>query len=188
MTPPTRTRLGAPQDVAPVLDGRGLSVSFTTESGTVSAVDNVDLTLAPGEIVGIVGESGCGKSVTAMSLAGLLPGSARVSGSARLKGIELIGAPESVLRVVRGQSIAYIFQEPMSSLNPVLTVGRQIGEVLQVPEGLSRNRARARPVDLLTLCGIPSPRRRVATSPPRLPAPGGRARGGLPGRVGGDAC
>ncbi|HEX7537758.1 MAG TPA: ATP-binding cassette domain-containing protein, partial [Dermatophilaceae bacterium] len=83
MTSPTQTHLGAPQDVAPVLDVRGLSVTFTTESGTVSAVDNVDLTLAPGEIVGIVGESGCGKSVTAMSLAGLLPRSARVSGSAR---------------------------------------------------------------------------------------------------------
>ncbi len=90
-----------------------------------------------------------------MSLAGLLPRTARVSGSARLQGTELIGAPESVLRAARGQSIAYIFQEPMSSLNPVLTVGRQIGEVLQVHEGLSRKQARARAVELLTLVGIP---------------------------------
>ena len=168
MTSPTQTHLGAPQDVAPVLDVRGLSVSFTTESGTVSAVDNVDLTLAPGEIVGIVGESGCGKSVTAMSLAGLLPRSARVSGSARLQGTELIGAPESVLRAARGQSIAYIFQEPMSSLNPVLTVGRQVSEVLQVHEGLSRKQARARAVELLTLVGIPSPLQRVDNYPHQL--------------------
>ena len=168
MTSPTQTHLGAPQDVAPVLDVRGLSVTFTTESGTVSAVDNVDLTLAPGEIVGIVGESGCGKSVTAMSLAGLLPRSARVSGSARLQGTELIGAPESVLRAARGQSIAYIFQEPMSSLNPVLTVGRQIGEVLQVHQGLSRKKARARAVELLTLVGIPSPLQRVDNYPHQL--------------------
>jgi oligopeptide/dipeptide ABC transporter ATP-binding protein len=168
MTSPTQTHLGAPQDVAPVLDVRGLSVTFTTESGTVSAVDNVDLTLAPGEIVGIVGESGCGKSVTAMSLAGLLPRSARVSGSARLQGTELIGAPESVLRAARGQSIAYIFQEPMSSLNPVLTVGRQVGEVLRVHEGLSRKQARARAVELLTLVGIPSPLQRVDNYPHQL--------------------
>ena len=168
MTSPTQTHLGAPQDVAPVLDVRGLSVTFTTESGTVSAVDNVDLTLAPGEIVGIVGESGCGKSVTAMSLAGLLPRSARVSGSARLQGTELIGAPESVLRAARGQSIAYIFQEPMSSLNPVLTVGRQVSEVLQVHEGLSRKQARARAVELLTLVGIPSPLQRVDNYPHQL--------------------
>ena len=168
MTSPTQTHLGAPQDVAPVLDVRGLSVTFTTESGTVSAVDNVDLTLAPGEIVGIVGESGCGKSVTAMSLAGLLPGSARISGSARLQGTELIGAPESVLRAARGQSIAYIFQEPMSSLNPFLTVGRQVGEVLQVHEGLSRKQARARAVELLTLVGIPSPLQRVDNYPHQL--------------------
>jgi oligopeptide/dipeptide ABC transporter ATP-binding protein len=165
----TQTHLTATTpEVAPVLDVRGLSVSFVTESGTVSAVDGVDLTLAPGEIVGIVGESGCGKSVTAMSLTGLLPRSARVAGSARLLGTELIGAKESVLRAVRGKSIAYIFQEPMSSLNPVLAVGRQIGEVLQVHERLSRRRARARAIELLTLVGIPSPEQRVDSYPHQL--------------------
>jgi oligopeptide/dipeptide ABC transporter ATP-binding protein len=161
MTSPTQTNPGMPHDVAPVLEVRGLSVTFTTESGTVCAVDKVDLTLGQGEIVGVVGESGCGKSVMAMSLAGLLPRSALVAGSVRLSGVELIGAPESVLRAVRGQSIAYIFQEPMTSLNPVLTVGRQIGEVLQAHEGLSRKQARARAVELLTLVGIPSPLQRV---------------------------
>jgi oligopeptide/dipeptide ABC transporter ATP-binding protein len=168
MTSPAQTDLRPPQGVLPVLEVRGLSVTFTTESGTVSAVDNVDLTLGQGEIVGIVGESGCGKSVTAMGLAGLLPRSARIAGSVRLMGTELIGAPESVLRAARGQDIAYIFQEPMSSLNPVLTVGRQIGEVLQVHEGLSRKAARTRAIELLTLVGIPSPLRRVDNYPHQL--------------------
>ena len=140
----------------PVLEVRGLSVTFDTESGPVSAVDGVDLTLFAGEVVGVVGESGCGKSVTAMSLAGLLPRSARVEGSVRLRGTELVGASGKVLRGIRGKDIAYIFQEPMSSLNPVLTVGRQIGEVLQVHTGASRKQARARTVELLELVGIPS--------------------------------
>ncbi|MEV1076068.1 ABC transporter ATP-binding protein [Micromonospora parva] len=153
---------------APVLEIRDLSVSFPTETGTVSAVDGVSLDLAPGEIVGMVGESGCGKSVTAMSIAGLLPGSARVTGSVRLDGTQLIGAREAALRRVRGREIAYIFQEPMTSLNPVLTVGRQIGEVLQVHERMSRRAARARAVELLTLVGIPSAAQRVDTYPHQL--------------------
>ncbi len=168
MTTPIRAEIERPPELAPVLEVRELSVTFRTESGTVSAVDAVDVTVAPGEIVGIVGESGCGKSVTAMSLTGLLPRSARVTGSVRLEGAELIGARESVLRGARGKRIAYIFQEPMSSLNPVLTVGRQIGEVLQVHEGLSRKRARARAVELLGLVGIPSPGQRVNNYPHQL--------------------
>ncbi|MEV4539197.1 ABC transporter ATP-binding protein [Asanoa sp. NPDC049518] len=151
-----------------ILEVADLTVSFETESGTVSAVDHVSLDLAPGEIVGVVGESGCGKSVTAMSLAGLLPHSARVTGSVRLRGTELIGAPEASLRRVRGKELAYVFQEPMTSLNPVLTVGRQIGEVLQVHERLSRRQARARAVELLSLVGIPSAARRVDNYPHQL--------------------
>ncbi|MET8359210.1 ABC transporter ATP-binding protein [Micromonospora sp. NPDC005171] len=153
---------------APVLEIRDLSVSFPTETGTVSAVDGVSLDLAAGEIVGMVGESGCGKSVTAMSIAGLLPGSARVTGSVRLDGTQLVGARESALRRVRGREIAYIFQEPMTSLNPVLSVGRQIGEVLQVHERMSRRAARARAVELLTLVGIPSAAQRVDSYPHQL--------------------
>lgn len=152
----------------PVLEVRDLSVSFTTEGGTVSAVDRVSLELASGEIVGMVGESGCGKSVTAMSIAGLLPDSARVSGSVRLEGTELVGVREPVLRRVRGKEIAYIFQEPMTSLNPVLTVGRQIGEVLQVHERMSKRAARARAVELLSLVGIPSAAKRVDNYPHQL--------------------
>ncbi|SNT50562.1 peptide/nickel transport system ATP-binding protein [Asanoa hainanensis] len=151
-----------------ILEVADLSVSFVTESGNVSAVDHVTLDLAPGEIVGVVGESGCGKSVTAMSLAGLLPRSARVTGSVRLRGTELIGAPETSLRRVRGKEIAYIFQEPMTSLNPVLTVGRQIGEVLQVHERLSRKAVKARAIELLSLVGIPSAARRVDNYPHQL--------------------
>ncbi|MGK5740370.1 ABC transporter ATP-binding protein [Micromonospora sp. URMC 103] len=152
----------------PVLEVRDLSVAFRTESGSVSAVDRVNLDLAPGEIVGMVGESGCGKSVTAMSIAGLLPDSARVTGSVRLQGTELVGRRESVLRRVRGKEIAYIFQEPMTSLNPVLTVGRQIAEVLQVHERTSRRAARARAVELLSLVGIPSAATRVDNYPHQL--------------------
>ncbi len=152
----------------PVLEVRDLSVSFRTEGGRVSAVDSVDLTLGRGEIVGIVGESGCGKSVTAMSLAGLLPRSAAVTGSVRLDGDELVGASTATLRRARGKDIAYIFQEPMTSLNPVLTVGRQIREVLQVHERLSRRAALARAVELLTLVGIPSPQERVKQYPHQL--------------------
>jgi peptide/nickel transport system ATP-binding protein len=153
---------------APVLEVHDLTVSFATENGTLSAVDRVDLTVGRGEIVGVVGESGCGKSVTAMSLAGLLPPSARVSGSVRLMGDELLGASPARLRAARGKEIAYIFQEPMSSLNPVLTVGRQIGEVLQVHEGLNRRQATARAVDLLQVVGIPSPSTRVHNYPHQL--------------------
>ena len=156
----------APSDT--VLEIEDLCVTFNTELGRVSAVDNVSLNLHASEIVGIVGESGCGKSVTAMSLTGLLPGTARVTGSARLRGKELIGARESYLRSVRGREIAYIFQEPMNSLNPVMPVGRQIAEVLRVHEHIGRRKAVERAVELLKLVGIPSPDQRVANYPHQM--------------------
>jgi oligopeptide/dipeptide ABC transporter ATP-binding protein len=165
---PTQRDRAPDSNGAPVLEVEDLCVTFRTESGTVSAVDHVQLSLGQGEIVGVVGESGCGKSVTAMSLAGLLPGSAEVTGSVRLLGKDLVGAPEQVLRRVRGQEIAYIFQEPMTSLNPVLTVGRQIAEVLQVHEKISGKDARRRAVELLSLVGIPSPEKRVDNFPHQL--------------------
>ena len=151
-----------------VLEVRDLSISFRTEDGRISAVDHVDLTVGRAEIVGVVGESGCGKSVMAMGLAGLLPRTAAVSGSVRLLGSELLGANQADLRAVRGKDIAYVFQEPMTSLNPVLTVGRQIAEVLQVHEGLSRRQARARAVELLKVVGIPSAETRVSSYPHQL--------------------
>jgi peptide/nickel transport system ATP-binding protein len=168
MTTGERTHIASSVVDTPVLAVHDLSVSFTTEGGTVSAVDGVNLDLAAGEIVGMVGESGCGKSVTGMSIGGLLPSSARISGSIRLRGTELVGTRESVLRRVRGKDIAYVFQEPMTSLNPVLTVGRQIGEVLQVHERMSRRAARVRAVELLSLVGIPSAAARVDNYPHQL--------------------
>jgi peptide/nickel transport system ATP-binding protein len=152
----------------PVLRVRGLTVSFRTEDGPLSAVDQVDLEVRDGEVLAVVGESGCGKSVTAMALAGLLPRSASVDGSVELDGTELVGADKRTLRSIRGREIAYIFQEPMTSLNPVFTVGYQIGEVLRVHNGLSRTKARARSVELLKLVGISSAERRVDDYPHQL--------------------
>ncbi|HET6293197.1 MAG TPA: ABC transporter ATP-binding protein [Kribbella sp.] len=152
----------------PVLRVRELSVTFRTEDGPLSAVDHVDLEVTDQEVLAIVGESGCGKSVTAMSLAGLLPRTATVEGSVELDGVELIGADKRTLRSIRGREIAYIFQEPMTSLNPVFTVGTQIGEVLRIHNGMSRSAARKRAVELLKVVGIPSAERRVDDYPHQL--------------------
>ncbi|MFC9424358.1 ABC transporter ATP-binding protein [Streptomyces sp. NPDC056987] len=160
----------------PVLSVRDLSVAFRTghagggpdSTRTVHAVDSVSFDLAPGEVLAVVGESGCGKSVTSLAVMGLLPPTATVTGSIRLGGRELAGAPDKELRKVRGKDIAMIFQEPMTSLNPVLTVGRQIGEVLRGHQGLGRRRARDRAVELLELVGIPDPARRAREYPHQL--------------------
>ncbi|MDT7649127.1 MAG: peptide/nickel transport system ATP-binding protein [Pseudonocardiales bacterium] len=149
----------------PVLAVRDLTVTFRTDDGPVSAVDAVSFDVRAGEVLAVVGESGCGKSVTAMSIAGLLPASATVTGSVRLRGQELVGAPEPVLRSVRGAEVAYVFQEPMTSLNPVFTVGSQITETLRIHQRLSRKEALARAVELLALVGIPSPATRVGAYP-----------------------
>ncbi|MFC4944558.1 ABC transporter ATP-binding protein [Pseudonocardia sp. GCM10023141] len=151
--------------MTPVLQVRDLTVTFRTDDGPVSAVDGVSFDVAPGEVLAVVGESGCGKSVTAMSLSGLLPPSATVTGSVRLRGKELVGAAEPDLRRIRGAEVAYVFQEPMSSLNPVFTIGRQIAEVLRIHQGMSRRQALARAVELLGLVGIPEPARRVGEYP-----------------------
>ncbi|WP_051830843.1 ABC transporter ATP-binding protein [Streptomyces violens] len=157
---------GAPG--APVLSVRDLSVSFRSDTRTVHAVDSLSYDVAPGEVLAIVGESGCGKSVTSMAVMGLLPPTATVTGSVRLGGRELAGAAEKELEKVRGKDLAMIFQEPMTSLNPVLTVGRQIGEVLRRHQGLTRKEAREKAVELLALVGIPAPERRVAEYPHQL--------------------
>jgi peptide/nickel transport system ATP-binding protein len=166
--PSSRPAVASPEGGANVLTVRGFSVRFTTEDSVVSAVDRVDLDVSGGEIVAVVGESGCGKSVTALGLAGLLPDTAEIEGSVRLRDQELVGASERVLRPLRGRDLTYVFQEPMTSLNPVLTIGRQITEVLHVHQKLTRAAARARAVELLTLVGIPSPARRVDEYPHQL--------------------
>jgi peptide/nickel transport system ATP-binding protein len=152
----------------PLLAVEGLSVRFDTDEGTVHAVDRMSLTLTPGQVLGIVGESGCGKSVTAMSILRLLPQTATVTGSARFEGRELLEASRSQLRKIRGREISFVFQEPMTSLNPVLRVGHQIGEVLREHLELSRQAARARTIELLDLVHIPDPERRADEYPHQL--------------------
>jgi peptide/nickel transport system ATP-binding protein len=152
----------------PVLEVSELSVRFRTESGHVYAVDDLSFWLEPGEVLAIVGESGCGKTVTALSLVGLLPPSARVGGHVWLDGEDLTEVSRSRLRGVRGKQIGFVFQEPMTSLNPVLTVGRQVAEVLRRHEDLSRSAARRRAAGLFELVGIPEPERRLREYPHQL--------------------
>jgi peptide/nickel transport system ATP-binding protein len=145
-----------------------LSVRFPTEDGPVLAVDAVSFNLAEREVLALVGESGCGKSVTAMALTRLLPRSAVISGSVQLDDKSLLEQPESGLRDVRGRDIAYVFQEPMTSLNPVLTVGKQIGEVLRRHQRMRGADAARRCRELLELVGIPLPGRRLHEYPHQL--------------------
>jgi oligopeptide/dipeptide ABC transporter ATP-binding protein len=143
-----------------------LRVEFWTQRGTVYAVNGVSFDIAPGETLGIVGESGCGKSVTSLAILGILPRAGRVTaGHALFEGKDLIGRPDKELRQVRGREIAMIFQDPMTSLNPVLTVGRQIREALETHFGAGRKEAHARAVELLEQVGIPEARRRVSDYP-----------------------
>ena len=152
----------------PLLEVRDLSVRFDADEGTVHAVDRMSLDLEAGQVLGIVGESGCGKSVTALSILGLLPQTATVSGSIRFQGTELLGGSRSRLRKIRGREISFVFQEPMTSLNPVFRVGDQIEEVLREHLRLSRRAARARVVELLDLVHIPDPGRRADEYPHQL--------------------
>lgn len=152
----------------PLLDVRELSVRFDTDEGAVHAVDRMSLTLEPRQVLGIVGESGCGKSVTALSILGLLPKTATITGSVRFEGDELLGASGSRLRKIRGRQISFVFQEPMTSLNPVFRIGRQIEEVVREHMNLSRRAARARVVELLDLVHIPAPLSRVDEYPHQL--------------------
>lgn len=145
-----------------------LSVRFQTEDGQVLAVDGASFQMDEREVLALVGESGCGKSVTAMALTGLLPRNATVSGSVSFGGRELVGLAESRLTSVRGKEIAYVFQEPMTSLNPVLTVGKQIREVLYRHQRMARAAAGRRALELLTQVGIPEPGRRLGEYPHQL--------------------
>jgi peptide/nickel transport system ATP-binding protein len=146
-----------------------LRTSFDTERGTVTAVDGVSFSVAPGEVVGIVGESGCGKSVTAESILQLLePSSTRYSGQILFSGEDLLSLGEDALRKVRGKRISMIFQDPMSALNPVFTIGDQLTEAILAHERLGKRRARASAIDLLKKTGIPEPERRMRQYPHQL--------------------
>ena len=157
--------MGGPALQVPVLEVVGLEVDFPTKEGLVHAVRGIDFSLAPGEVLGIVGESGSGKSVTALATMGLLPKSARVRGSIRFHGEELLGRKEKELTPVRGTGIAMIFQDPMTSLNPVYTIGWQIAEAIRAHQDLSQKEALARAVQLLSKVGIPNPFERVDNYP-----------------------
>jgi oligopeptide/dipeptide ABC transporter ATP-binding protein len=142
-----------------------LTVQFATGEGTIQAVRGISFDLAPEEVLGIVGESGSGKSVTALAVMGLLAKNAKVSGSITFAGRELIGLKEQELASVRGAGIAMVFQDPMTSLNPVYTVGWQIAEAIQAHQDLSKKEAMAKAVSLLELVGIPSATERSKSYP-----------------------
>ena len=156
-----------PDGATPVLDVKDLKTVFSTRSGEVHAVNSVSFDLRPGELLGVVGESGSGKSVTMMSLLGLLPSPpAEVrEGSVMLGDTNLLAISEDKLRAIRGRDVGFVFQDPMTSLNPVFTVGFQICEPLRKHMGLSKSKARDRAVELLELVGIPDARRRLDDYP-----------------------
>ncbi len=159
-----------PPAPAPLLDVRDLRTAFTTDAGTFAAVDGVTFSVASGRTLAIVGESGCGKSVTALSIMGLVPDPPGriVGGSIRFEGMELVGAPERALQDLRGNGIAMIFQEPMSSLNPAFTIGEQIVEGLLRHRPIDRREATARAIAMLAKVRMPAPAERFHVYPHRL--------------------
>jgi oligopeptide/dipeptide ABC transporter ATP-binding protein len=155
--------------MTPLLEVRDLSVSFTAPRGAVAVLDGVSLAVREGEVVGLVGESGSGKSVTALSILGLLGEQGRIdAGEIRFEGRDLVPLPEREWLRVRGRQIAMVFQEPMTSLNPLLPVGFQVAEVLEEHLGLGRRMALAHAVGLFRDVGIPDPARRVGDYPHQL--------------------
>jgi peptide/nickel transport system ATP-binding protein len=151
----------------PLLDIRDLKVHFGTEDGMIQAVDGVDIAIGRGETVGVVGESGCGKTVTAMSVLKLvpMPPGRFVGGEIRWQGRDLLPLGSDEMNKIRAKEIAIIFQEPMTSLNPVYTVGEQIAEVIRLHEGLGRRAAMDKAAEMLRLVQIPNPQRRVNDYP-----------------------
>lgn len=150
-----------------LMEVQNLTTRFYTDEGTVHAVNGVNYVLREGETLGVVGESGSGKSVHAMSIMGLIPSPPGkiTDGTVMFRGRDLLRLPRNEMRLVRGAEIAMIFQDPMTSLNPVLTIGRQITEALQLHLGMDRREARNRAVELLTMVGIPSADKRIDDFP-----------------------
>ena len=159
-----------PGSVRPLLEIDDLHTHFFTSAGVVRAVDGVSYTVRSGEILGVVGESGCGKSVTALSVLRLVssPPGRIVSGAIRFDGVDLLSLTEKQMEDIRGNRISMIFQEPMTSLNPLLSVGRQISEAIALHQGLSRREAMARAIDTLRRVHIPEPERRAYAYPHQL--------------------
>jgi peptide/nickel transport system ATP-binding protein len=149
-----------------LLDVRGLRTSFRLHEGTVRAVTGVDFSIRRGEILGLVGESGCGKSVTSLSIMRLIAKPGVIEGGEVIfDGEDLLKKSDAEMRAIRGNRISMIFQQPTSSLNPVLNVGRQIGEVLEAHQGMKRKAARDRALELMRMVGIPDPQRRLTSYP-----------------------
>ncbi len=150
-----------------LLDIRNLRTQFSSEEGKFLAVEDVSFSIRPGRTLGVVGESGCGKSVTALSVMRLVadPPGRVVGGEILYRGKNLLALSEDEMRRIRGNKISMIFQEPMTSLNPVFTVGEQIAEAIRLHQGLDRKAARARAIDMLRLVGIPAPEQRVDNHP-----------------------
>ena len=153
-----------------LLDIRGLRTQFFTDDGLARAVDGVSYSLAKGETVGVVGESGCGKSVTALSVLRLIPDPPGriVDGEIVFEGTDLLGLSSADMRRIRGNDISMIFQEPMTSLNPVFTIGNQITEAVRLHQGLNKKQALDKAIEALRLVGIPVPERRVHEYPHQL--------------------
>jgi peptide/nickel transport system ATP-binding protein len=152
-----------------LLELRGLTVDFATDDGVVHAVDGIDLALGRGRTLGLVGESGCGKSVTSLAIMGLLPPeNSKVGGKVVFEGRDLLNLDAHLLRDLRGARLAMIFQEPMTSLNPSYTIGDQIIEAIQRHQDLDKAAARARAIEVLTLVRIPSPEKRIDDYPHKL--------------------
>lgn len=154
-----------PSSNAPLLDVRDLTVSFPSESGRVEAVRGVSFTLDKGKVLGIVGESGSGKSVSSLAVMGLLPDSAHVSGSVRLNGVELLGRSDRDMSKIRGNVMSMVFQDPLSALTPVYTIGDQLAEAIRTHRDVDKKAAYKRAAELLDLVGIPNASERVRSFP-----------------------
>ena len=155
--------------MTPVLEITDLSTHIQLTKSVVQAVGNVDLTIEPGETLGLVGESGCGKSMTGLSIIGLLPaGGSIVGGSIRLDGRELVGLSDPELRKIRGNEVAMIFQDPLTSLDPTKTIGYQVAEPVRLHQGASKAAARERATEVLGLVGLPRPAERLGDYPHQL--------------------
>ncbi len=166
LVPASKRRVKRERGDKPLLEVRGLYTSFHTRDGLVRAVDGIDFHVDRGEIVGLVGESGCGKSVTSLSIMRLVAPPGRIeSGTIEFDGRDLLKVSEEEMRKLRGDRISMVFQQPTSSLNPVWTVGRQIEEVLQIHRGMKGSAAHARAVELMKMVGIPDPERRLKAHP-----------------------
>ena len=153
----------------PVLSISDLSTHIQLTKSVVHAVGNVDLTVEPGEALGLVGESGCGKSMTGLSIMGLLPpGGKIVGGSIKLDGRELVGLSDAELRAIRGNDVAMIFQDPLTSLDPTKTIGYQVAEPVRLHKGASKAQAMARATEVLSMVGLPRPEERLGDYPHQL--------------------